>query len=76
VVSAYGIVGDVRWALFRLALALRHAQVRAAGLSSPSRFREAFNALDSALALPFLPGPVAVLVAAGEVAALDMDGLN
>lgn len=76
VVKAYGIDGDFRWALFMQALELRHAQLRAAGLSSPSRIREAFNALDSALALPYLPVPVPVLAAAGELAALDMDGLN
>lgn len=76
VVRAYGIDGDFRWALFMQALALRHAQLRAAGVSSPARIREAFNALDTALAVPYLPVPVPVLAAAGELALLDMDGLN
>lgn len=76
VVKAYTINGDFRWALFLQALELRHAQLRAAGEPSPARIRQAFNRLDAALALPYLPVPVPVLATAGELAALDMDGLN
>jgi len=75
VMPAYVIDGDFRWALFLQALELRHAQLSATGLPSRAQLRQAFNALDAELASPYLPIPVPVLAAAGELAALDAVGL-
>lgn len=76
VVKAYVIDGDFRWALYLQALELRHAQLRAPAAGTQAQVRDAFNALDSALATPHLPVPVPVLAAAGELAALDVAGLT
>ncbi|WP_315389232.1 DUF6543 domain-containing protein [uncultured Stenotrophomonas sp.] len=73
---AYVIEGDFRWALFLQMLELRHAQLRATGLRSSAQLRQAFNSLDAGLASPYLPIPVPVLAAAGELAALDSAGLS
>ncbi len=75
VMPAYVIENDFRWALFLQTLELRHAQLRATGLPSWAQLRQAFNALDAELASPYLPIPVPVLAAAGELAALDNAGL-
>ena len=72
---AYVIEGDFRWAMFLQMLELRHAQLRVAGLPSMAQLRQAFNALDAELAAPYLPIPVPVLAAAGELASLDTVGL-
>ncbi len=76
VMPAYVIENDFRWSLFLQTLELRHAQLRATGLPSWAQLRHAFNALDAQLASPYLPIPVPVLAAAGELAALEGAGLS